>query len=126
MAFQTTYGAPHHQKYDRRPNSSRRRVPGLFTWRRQARRQAKMGIVSEQGVCITGQSKMSGAHSAKLVHSEILHIKLVIGLLSEAELDRSGLPRAYWRKRLLSIMQSHQLSPTQFDEIDRILGALKN
>lgn len=85
-----------------------------------------MGIVSERGLCIDGQSKMSGAHSAKLVHSEISHIKLVIEHLSAAELVRSGLPRAYWRKRLQSIMQSHQLSPAQFGEIDRILADLKD
>jgi hypothetical protein len=83
-----------------------------------------MGIISERGLCIDGQSKMSGAHSAKLVHSEILHIKLVTERLSAADLDQSGLPRAYWRKRLQSIMQNHQLSPAQFDQIDRILGVL--
>jgi hypothetical protein len=76
-------------------------------------------------MCIDGQSKMSGAHSAKLVHSEISHIKLVTDRLSASELDRSGLPRAYWRKRLHSVMQNHQLSPAQFDEIDRILSSLK-
>jgi hypothetical protein len=76
-----------------------------------------MGIISDRGLCIGGQSKMSGAHSAKLVHSEIMHIRLVIERLSESDLDQSGLPRAYWRKRL-------QLSQAQFDEIDRILGSL--
>jgi hypothetical protein len=75
-------------------------------------------------LCIGEQSKMSGAHSAKLVHSEIMHIRLVIERLSVSDLDRSGLPRAYWRKRLQSVMQNHQLSPAQFDEIDRILGTL--
>ena len=75
-------------------------------------------------MCIGEQSKMSGAHSAKLVHSEIMHIRLVIERLSVSDLDRSGLPRAYWRKRLQSVMQNHQLSPAQFDEIDRILGTL--
>ena len=65
---------------------------------------------------------MSGAHSAKLVHSEIMHIRLVIERLSESDLDQSGLPRAYWRKRLQTVMQNHQLSQAQFDEIDRILG----
>jgi hypothetical protein len=83
-----------------------------------------MGIISDRGLCLDGPSKMSGAHSAKLVHSEILHIKIVTERLSTAELDRSGLPRAYWRKRLQSIMQSHQLTNAQFAEIDRILGAL--
>ncbi|WP_186308423.1 hypothetical protein [Paraburkholderia sp. BCC1885] len=68
---------------------------------------------------------MSGAHSAKLVHSEILHIKLVVGRLSTSELDRSGLPRAYWRKRLHNVRQNHQLSQAQFDEIDRILATLQ-
>jgi hypothetical protein len=68
---------------------------------------------------------MSGAHSAKLVRSEILHIKLVTDRLSTSDLDESGLPRAYWRKRLHSVMQNHQLSPAQFDEIDRILAALQ-
>jgi hypothetical protein len=76
-------------------------------------------------LCIDGQSKMSGAHSAKLVHSEILHIKLVTDRLSASELDRSGLPRAYWRKRLHSVRQNHQLSQAQFDEIDRILATLQ-
>jgi hypothetical protein len=83
-----------------------------------------MGIISERGLCIGGRSKMSGAHSAKLVHSEITHIRLVIERLSKSELDQCGLPRAYWRKRLQSVMQNHQLSPAQFDEIDRILGTL--
>jgi hypothetical protein len=90
-----------------------------------ARRQATMGIVSERDLCIDGQSKMSGAHSAKLVHSEIMHIRLVIERLSALDLDQSGLPRAYWRKRLQSVMQNHQLSQAQYDEIDRILGSLK-
>jgi hypothetical protein len=49
----------------------------------------------------------------------------VIERLSESDLDQSGLPRAYWRKRLQSIMQNRQLSHAQFDEIDRILGSLK-
>jgi hypothetical protein len=84
-----------------------------------------MGIISDRGLCIGGQSKMSGAHSAKLVHSEIAHIRLVIERLSKSDLDQSGLPRAYWRKRLQSVMQNHQLSQAQFDEIDRILGSLK-
>ncbi|WP_143016696.1 hypothetical protein [Paraburkholderia phenazinium] len=69
---------------------------------------------------------MSGAHSAKLVHSEIMHIRLVIERLSAADLSRSGLPREYWRKRLQAVMQNHQLSPAQFDEIDRILAALND
>ena len=83
-----------------------------------------MGIISERGLCIGEQSKMSGAHSAKLVHSEIMHIRLVIERLTASDLDESGLPRGYWRKRLQSVMQNHQLSPAQFDEIDRILGTL--
>lgn len=83
-----------------------------------------MGIISDRGLCLDEQSKMSGAHSAKLVHSEILHIKLVAERLSTDDLDRSGLPRAYWRKRLRSIMQTHQLTHAQFSEIDRILGVL--
>ncbi|RFU48535.1 hypothetical protein [Paraburkholderia sp. DHOC27] len=69
---------------------------------------------------------MSGTHSEKLVHSELLHIKLVTERLSNAELDRSGLPRAYWRKRLSALTQTHQLTQAQFDEIDRILGALRD
>ncbi|MEW6343872.1 MAG: hypothetical protein AB1704_24715 [Pseudomonadota bacterium] len=83
-----------------------------------------MGIISESGLCIDEQSKMSGAHSAKLVHSEIMHIRQVIERLSAADLSRSGLPREYWRKRLYSVMQNHQLSPAQFGEVDRILAAL--
>jgi hypothetical protein len=67
---------------------------------------------------------MSGAHSAKLVHSEIMHIRLVVGRLSAADLRRSGLPREYWRKRLYAVMQNHQLSPAQFDEVDRLLVVL--
>jgi hypothetical protein len=85
-----------------------------------------MGIVSERGLCIDGQSKMSGAHSAKLVHSELTHIKLVLERLSASDLNQSGLPRAYWRKRLRSVMENHQLSPAQFGEIDRILAALSD
>lgn len=85
-----------------------------------------MGIVSEQGVCIDGQSKMSGAHSAKLVHSELAHIKLVLERLSASDLNQSGLPRAYWRKRLRRVMENHQLSPAQFGEIDRILADLSD
>jgi hypothetical protein len=46
--------------------------------------------------------------------------------LSAADLSRSGLPREYWRKRLQAVMQNHQLSPAQFDEIDRILAALND
>lgn len=85
-----------------------------------------MGIISDRGLSLDGPSKMSGTHSAKLVHSEILHIRLVTERLSVVDLDRSGLPRAYWRKRLRSIMQNHQLTPAQFGEIDRILGALED
>jgi hypothetical protein len=69
---------------------------------------------------------MSGAHSAKLVHSELTHIKLVLERLSASDLNQSGLPRAYWRKRLRSVMENHQLSPAQFGEIDRILAALSD
>jgi hypothetical protein len=85
-----------------------------------------MGIVSEQVLRIGGQSKMSGAHSAKLVHSELAHIKLVLGRLSASDLSLSGLPRAYWRKRLRSVTENYQLSPAQFGEIDRILAGLSD
>jgi hypothetical protein len=85
-----------------------------------------MGIVSEQGLRIGGQSKMSGAHSAKLVHSELAHIKLVLGRLSASDLSLSGLPRAYWSKRLRSVTENYQLSPAQFGEIDRILAGLSD
>ncbi|WP_429279952.1 hypothetical protein [Paraburkholderia sp. GAS41] len=74
---------------------------------------------------IDDQSKMSGAHSAKLVHSEIVHIRLVIERLTATDLAESGLPLAYWRKRLQSIMQNYQLSQAHFHEIDRILDSLK-
>jgi hypothetical protein len=59
-----------------------------------------------------------------MVHSELVHIKLVAERLSNADLDESGLPRGYWRKRLRSIMQRHQLTQAQFNEIDRILNML--
>ena len=98
--------------------------PGVFGVARSGSAAATMGIISDRGLCLNGPSKMSGTHSAKLVHSEILHIRVVTERLSEADLDQSGLPRAYWRKRLRSIMQNHQLTRLQFDEIDRILGAL--
>ncbi|MGA7782981.1 MAG: hypothetical protein WCA85_35460 [Paraburkholderia sp.] len=111
---------------ERRPNSGRRRAPGFLARRHQVRRQSTMGIISDRGLCSDGPSKMSGTHSANLVHSELLHIRLVTERLSEADLDRSGLPRAYWRKRLRSIMQNHQLTRAQFEEIDRILGVLED
>jgi hypothetical protein len=69
---------------------------------------------------------MSGAYSAQLVHSELAHIRLVLERSSASDLKRSGLPRAYWRKRLHSVMENHQLSPAQFGEIDRILAALSD
>jgi hypothetical protein len=84
-----------------------------------------MGIISDQDLCIDGPSKKSGAHSAQLVHSEISHIRLVIERLSAQDLSQSGLPRAYWRKRLEDVMQNHQLLPAQFNEIDRILATLR-
>lgn len=124
QAFQF-HGTSPHEKYREEAEFGPTPRSGAFLARRhQARRHTKMGIISDPGLCLDGPSKMSGAHSAKLVHSEILHIGLVIARLSAADLDRSGLPRAYWRKRLRSIMQSHQLTRAQFDEIDRILIAL--
>ncbi len=68
---------------------------------------------------------MSGAHSARLVNAEILHIRQVAQNLSASTLDQSGLPRAYWRKRLHAVTQNHQLSRAQFSEIERILEILK-
>jgi hypothetical protein len=84
-----------------------------------------MGILSQQELAGDEREKMSGAHSAQLVHSDLAHIRLVLDRLSADVLSESGLPRAYWRKRLQRIMQNHQLSKSQSDEIAGILAALK-
>jgi hypothetical protein len=84
-----------------------------------------MGIISERGLNDSGQSKMSGAHASKVAHDDILHIKSVLRRLSMQDMGEMGLPPAYWRKRLQEIMQSHQLSKSQFDEIGRLLAELK-
>lgn len=68
---------------------------------------------------------MSGAHSLIVAHVDILHIKSVIQRLSAQDLQQLGLPPAYWQKRLREIMQNHQLSKSQFDEINRLLVMLK-
>lgn len=85
-----------------------------------------MGIVSDQGLLDDAQEKMSGTHSSKLVRSDLTHIRQVLDRLSADTLSKSGLPRAYWRKRLQAIMESHQLSKSEFDEIAGILAALKD
>jgi hypothetical protein len=84
-----------------------------------------MGIMSERGLTAAGQPKMSGAHASKIAHDDILHIKSVLLRSSAQDMNQMGLPPAYWRKRLQEIMQSHQLSKSQYDEIDRLLGALR-
>ncbi|MCP3712345.1 hypothetical protein M3I54_36310 [Paraburkholderia sp. CNPSo 3274] len=89
------------------------------------RRQIKMGTMSERGLDDGGQPRKSGAWSSQVAHGDILHIKSVIQRLSAQDLNESRLPPAYWRKRLQEIMQSHQLSKSQFDEIDRLLATLK-
>ncbi|QCP53359.1 hypothetical protein FAZ95_30330 [Trinickia violacea] len=84
-----------------------------------------MGIISERDLNDGGQPKMSGAYSLKVAHGDILHIKSVIQRLSTQDLNESRLPPAYWRKRLQEIIESHQLSKSQFDEIGRLLATLK-
>jgi hypothetical protein len=84
-----------------------------------------MGIISEPGVNGDGQPKISDAYSLKVAHGDILHIKSVIQRLTTQDLNQSRLPPAYWRKRLQEIIKSHQLSKSQFDEIDRLLATLK-
>jgi hypothetical protein len=84
-----------------------------------------MGIMSEHGLSVDGQPKKSGSHSSRVIHDEILHIRAVLRSFSARDMSQSGLPAAYWRKRLQEIMQGHQLSKRQFDEIDRLLSTLK-
>lgn len=84
-----------------------------------------METMSERGLDDAGQPKMSGACSSRVAHGDILHIKSVIQRLSAEDLNEARLPPSYWRKRLQEIMQSHQLSKSQFDEIDRLLATLK-
>ncbi|WP_322049840.1 hypothetical protein [Paraburkholderia bannensis] len=84
-----------------------------------------MGIMSERGLDIGASPKLSGAHSLKLAHDDIRHIKSVLGRLSAQEMNDLGLPPAYWRKRLRDIAQCNQLSKGQLGEIDRLLESLK-
>jgi hypothetical protein len=85
-----------------------------------------MGILSERGLqADVRQQKLSGAHSSKLAHDDILHIKAVLRRLSTQDMNDLGLPPGYWRKRLRDLMQTHQLSNGQFDEIDQLLASLK-
>ncbi|MBN3852332.1 MULTISPECIES: hypothetical protein [unclassified Paraburkholderia] len=83
-----------------------------------------MGIISERGLEIGARPKMSGATSSKIAHDDILHIKSMLQRLSIQDMNTLGLPPAYWRKRLREIMQTHQLSKIQFDEIDLLLARL--
>lgn len=85
-----------------------------------------MGTVSERGLDSGGQPGRLGAWSSQAAHLDILHIKSVIQRSSAEDLNESRLPPAYWRKRLQEIMQSHQLSKSQFEEIDRLLATLKD
>ncbi|WP_321785217.1 hypothetical protein [Paraburkholderia sp. J94] len=84
-----------------------------------------MGIMSERGLQGDARQKLSGAHSSRLAHDEIVHIKAVLRRLSADDMNDLGLPPGYWRKRLRDLMQTHQLSNGQFDEIDQLLATLK-
>ncbi|HEV3428626.1 MAG TPA: hypothetical protein VG320_12180 [Paraburkholderia sp.] len=83
-----------------------------------------MGMMSEGGLNIGASPKLSGAHSLKLANDDLRHIKSLVGRLSAQEMNASGLPPAYWRKRLQDIVQSHQLSKVQLIEIERLLASL--
>ncbi|MGV2290312.1 hypothetical protein AAHK20_16475 [Trinickia sp. YCB016] len=85
-----------------------------------------MEIISERHLNDGGQPKKSGAYSLKVAHGDIQHIKSVIQRLSIQDLNESRLPPAYWRKRLQEIIESHQLSKSQFEEISQLLATLKD
>jgi hypothetical protein len=93
--------------------------------RRRDLRRKTMGTISERGLQDGAQQKVSGAFSSKLAYDDFLHIKSVLRRLSTQDMNQLGLPPSYWRKRLQDIMQSHQWSSGQFDEIDQLLAALK-